>query len=127
MRRGSSAHFAPMHVDGYEVHVGASVGIAIDGNVLEPEVFLRDAMPRCTAQRRTAGAASRSSTPEMRNLAITRMETEDRLHRAVEQGLIRLHYQPIVELGSQRVVGAEALAPVERPEMGEIPPTVFVR
>ena len=28
-----------MHVDGHEIHVGASVGIAIDGNVLEPEVF----------------------------------------------------------------------------------------
>jgi EAL domain-containing protein (putative c-di-GMP-specific phosphodiesterase class I) len=63
---------------------------------------------------------------KMRNLAIARVETEDRLHRAVEQRLVQLHYQPIVEIGSQRVVGAEALARWNDPEMGEIPPTVFV-
>jgi diguanylate cyclase (GGDEF)-like protein/PAS domain S-box-containing protein len=116
----------PMHVDGHEVHVGASVGIAIDGNVLEPEVFFRDADAAMYRAKENGRGRIEIFDTEMRNLAITRIETEDRLHRAVEQGLIRLHYQPIVELGSQRVVGAEALARWNDPELGVIPPTVFV-
>ena len=116
----------PIHVAGHEVRVGASVGIAIDGNVLEPEVFFRDADAAMYHAKENGRGRIEIFDTKMRNLAITRVETEDRLHRAVEQGLIRLHYQPIVELGSQRVVGAEALARWNDPEMGEIPPTVFV-
>jgi diguanylate cyclase (GGDEF)-like protein len=116
----------PMRVAGHEVRVGASVGIAIDGNVLEPEVFFRDADAAMYQAKENGRGRIEIFDTKMRNLAITRVETEDRLHRAVEQGLIRLHYQPIVELGSLRVVGAEALARWNDPDMGEIPPTVFV-
>jgi predicted signal transduction protein with EAL and GGDEF domain/DNA-binding CsgD family transcriptional regulator len=116
----------PMHVDGHEVRVGASVGIAIDGNVLEPEVFFRDADAAMYHAKENGRGRIEIFDTKMRNLAITRVETEDRLHRAVEQGLIRLHYQPIVEIGSQRVVGAEALARWNDPKIGAIPPTVFV-
>jgi EAL domain-containing protein (putative c-di-GMP-specific phosphodiesterase class I) len=115
-----------MHVDGHEVHVGASVGIAIDGNVLEPEVFFRDADAAMYQAKENGRGRIEIFDTKMRNLAIARVETEDRLHRAVEQGLIRLHYQSIVDLGSQRVVGAEALARWNDPEIGMIPPTVFV-
>jgi diguanylate cyclase (GGDEF)-like protein/PAS domain S-box-containing protein len=116
----------PMHVAEHDVRVGASVGIAMDGNVLEPEVFFRNADAAMYHAKENGRGRIEIFDTKMRNLAITRVETEDRLHRAVEQGLIRLHYQPIVELGSQRVVGAEALARWNDPEMGEIPPTVFV-
>jgi diguanylate cyclase (GGDEF)-like protein/PAS domain S-box-containing protein len=116
----------PMHVDGHEVRVGASVGIAIDGNILEPEVFFRDADAAMYHAKENGRGRIEIFDTKMRNLAITRLETEDRLHRAVDEGLIRPHYQPIVEIGSQRVVGAEALARWNDPEMGEIPPTVFV-
>jgi EAL domain-containing protein (putative c-di-GMP-specific phosphodiesterase class I) len=115
-----------MHVDGHEVRVGASVGIAINGNILEPEVFFRDADAAMYHAKENGRGRIEIFDTKMRNLAITRLETEDRLHRAVDEGLIRPHYQPIVEIGSQRVVGAEALARWNDPEMGEIPPTVFV-
>jgi diguanylate cyclase (GGDEF)-like protein/PAS domain S-box-containing protein len=116
----------PMRIGGHEVRVGASIGIAIDGNVLEPEIFFRDADAAMYHAKENGRGRIEIFDTEMRNLAITRMETEDRFRGAVDQGFVRLHYQPIVELGSQRVVGAEALARWNDPEMGMIPPTVFV-
>ena len=116
----------PMHLEGHEVHIGASVGIAIDRNVLEPEIFFRDADAAMYRAKENGRGRIEIFDTEMRNLAITRMETEDRLRGAVDEGLIRLHFQPIVELGSQRVVGAEALARWNDPEIGVIPPAVFV-
>ena len=62
----------------------------------------------------------------MRRLALNRLDTEDRLHLALEGGLIQVHFQPIVQVGSERVIGAEALARWYDAEIGVVPPAVFV-
>ncbi len=51
---------------------------------------------------------------------------EEELRRALELGQFVLHYQPIVELGSRRVLGIEALLRWEHPERGLLPPLSFL-
>src|SRR5208283_5133545 len=48
------------------------------------------------------------------------------LHEALANNEIELHYQPIVEIGTGRVVKAEALARWRHPKLGYVPPSEFI-
>lgn len=58
--------------------------------------------------------------------AIERLKLESELRRAIDGDELTLHYQPVVEAGSGRVVGAEALVRWLHPERGLLGPGVFV-
>jgi diguanylate cyclase (GGDEF)-like protein len=62
----------------------------------------------------------------MQQAAIQRVELENDLRRAVRQGELLLHYQPIVEVPSGRVSGAEALVRWQHPTRGLVPPNDFI-
>jgi EAL domain-containing protein (putative c-di-GMP-specific phosphodiesterase class I) len=62
----------------------------------------------------------------MRADAVARLERETALRRAVERDELVLHYQPVVELKTGVVVGAEALLRWLRPEGGLRPPAEFI-
>ncbi len=70
-------------------------------------------------QVRTAGDALRAD-------ADTRLRTERLLRRAVRDGLLRLHYQPLVDLGSGEVTGAEALVRLQDDDGALVPPDAFI-
>jgi diguanylate cyclase len=52
---------------------------------------------------------------------------EDELRRALAHNMLHVHYQPIMSGDGARIVGVEALARWQHPELGEIPPDRFVR
>jgi EAL domain-containing protein (putative c-di-GMP-specific phosphodiesterase class I) len=54
------------------------------------------------------------------------MQIETELRRAIDQGELRLHYQPIVELATGRVLGAEALVRWQHPQRGLLLPGQFL-
>ena len=56
--------------------------------------------------------------PTMRASAVERLQLENDLGRAVEDGQLRLVYQPVVELATNRIVGFEALAALAAPRAG---------
>ncbi len=64
--------------------------------------------------------------PAMQEAAESRFELESELRRAIDQGEFVLNYQPIVDLRTGELVGAEALIRWDHPTHGRIAPTVFI-
>ena len=116
----------PYLIEGHEVFAGASIGIALGGPSTERvEHLLRDAD---TAMYRAKVRGSRHAVfdSSMHERAMAQLRIENELRRALERGEMRVHYQPIVELGSRRTVGVEALVRWEHRERGLVPPSEFV-
>ncbi len=114
-------------LDGHEITVGASVGIAV--NVCGEESadqLLRNAdlaMYRAKAEQKQAFVVFEE---QMHDAAVARLSAENDLRRAVTRGELVLHYQPIVDLASMRVTGAEALIRWRHPSRGLLPPQEFI-
>src|SRR3546814_9131785 len=60
------------------------------------------------------------------DLAVDRLSIRGELERSVDRGEIAVVYQPIVQLGSRKLVGFEALARWRHPERGAISPVEFI-
>lgn len=117
----------PFSVNGSEVYLRGSVGIALapsDGEDVETLLKYSD-MAMCAAARRAPGAV-RFFNPSL-NSIVERRVTIDRLLRgAIERNELCLHYQPLVRAASGEVVGAEALLRWRNPELGAVPAAEFI-
>ncbi|HET7462456.1 MAG TPA: GGDEF domain-containing phosphodiesterase, partial [Longimicrobium sp.] len=65
--------------------------------------------------------------PSMHETVVARLKLESDLRRATERGELRLLYQPIVELATERTSGMEALLRWQHPERGLLAPSEFMR
>ncbi len=117
----------PIMLEGREIFVSSSIGIAIaarDGR--HAPDLLRDAdtaMYRAKSQ----GTGQTVLFDEGMHLhAVAQLTLESELRRAVERAELRVHYQPIVEASSGEVLGFEALVRWEHPERGLVPPLEFI-
>ncbi|MBL8111534.1 MAG: EAL domain-containing protein [Acidobacteria bacterium] len=114
-------------IDGQEVFLSASVGVAMGSEAYErPEDVLRDAdtaMYRAKARGRARHEVFHES---MRIRAVDRFNLETHLRRALEREELRLHYQPIVSLATGRIIGIEALVRWQHPVRGIVPPDEFI-
>jgi len=118
----------PFDIDGQEVFTSASIGIALGGapNSVRPEDMLRDAD---TAMYRAKGmgiAKHAVFDVTMHDRAVAVLQLENDLRRAIERGELRVQYQPIVALGSGRIVGFEALARWQHRQRGTVAPSEFI-
>ena len=119
---------APLPLEGRELIVTASVGIALrTPEVRDPQALLRCAdVALCRAK--AAGRAGHAVfAPGMNADALARLELEHDLRLAVERGAVAVHYQPKVDLTSGAITELEALARWHHPTRGPIPPGVFIR
>src|SRR6266536_835985 len=64
--------------------------------------------------------------PSMSDQTIERIDLENDLRQGIERGELRLHYQPLVDLASDRIVGFEALVRWQHPVRGLVPPISFI-
>jgi predicted signal transduction protein with EAL and GGDEF domain len=117
----------PLTLDGHEVVITPSIGIAIaprDANDVEELLKAADsAMYRAKAQGRNNYVYF---DRDMQDAGVERLKLENDLRRAIERKELVLHYQPQVDTRSGDVVGAEALLRWEHPEQGLIPPFKFI-
>jgi len=116
----------PQMLSGKLVSYSPSVGIAFSEPHDTAESLIENAdmaMYRAKDQGRGCHASYDTS---MRELARSRASTETELRRAVRQGQIVAHFQPIVSTDGCRVVGFEALARWRHPIHGLLPPSEFV-
>jgi diguanylate cyclase (GGDEF)-like protein/PAS domain S-box-containing protein len=118
---------APFVLDGREVAVTASIGIAMtEVPVAKPEDLFRHADLALYAAKRAGKARIVAFEPTMNNLAWNRLELEADLRKAVEEEQLSLVYQPIVQLATGRIVGAEALLRWQHPTRGPVSPVEFI-
>jgi diguanylate cyclase (GGDEF)-like protein len=116
----------PFVLEGRDVYVSASIGIALgEGRTKTPEDLLRDA-DTAMYWTKERGLDYSEFDPAMDNRALRRLETANHLRKAIEQDEFGVHYQPIVSLRTGAVLAMEALVWWEHPERGPLDPIEFV-
>jgi predicted signal transduction protein with EAL and GGDEF domain/CheY-like chemotaxis protein len=122
------AHFEQaIAVDDHEVFVTASIGIATypeDG--LTTEILIRNADTAMYHAKQEGKAAFQYYSAAMNAASVERLTLETGLRHALDDGSLELHYQPQVEVGTGRIIGAEALLRWAHPQRGYISPTSFI-
>ena len=117
----------PFHLDGREVVIHASIGIAgRTAHHADADELLRDA--DIAMYRAKAAGKSRFEifTDTMQKAVVAQLELEVDLQRAIEDGEFFIHYQPLVDLQSGQTVAVEALARWRHPWRGVVPPAEFI-
>jgi len=118
---------APIDLDGTEILVSASLGVALgprDGATWDTLLEAADhAMRRATAD---GGRRHCFYDPATQERARTRLATEAALHHAIRRDELVLHYQPALDLGSGQVASVEALIRWNHPERGLLGPVEFI-
>ncbi|HKK27849.1 MAG TPA: PAS domain S-box protein [Gemmatimonadota bacterium] len=117
----------PFVVDGSGVRMTASLGVAVSSErVSTAEDLLRLADVAMYEAKSIQGNHFHVFDPETDSVRTHRLERETQLWRALERNELRLHYQPVFDLRSGEVVGAEALVRWEHPTEGLLPPGEFI-
>ncbi len=127
-RRVIDAMAEPVVVDdGHELRVSVSVGAVVvtDGNQAAATVVgnAETAVRRAVQSGRGRYALF---DPRLQQEAVVRHGLEQALHRALDADELLLHYQPVCEVATGRMVGAEALIRWDRPGHGILGPGRFI-
>jgi diguanylate cyclase (GGDEF)-like protein len=117
----------PSSIDGYDVTVGASVGIAVGHpGEMNTESFLKSADLAMYSAKSDGRGTHRMFDPEMDAIVQARRILERDMRTALAQDDFTLFYQPLVNLQTKRVVAFEALMRWQHPERGAVPPAEFI-
>lgn len=118
---------APFILNGHEVYVTVSIGIAGSANGYErAEDMMRDADTALHCAKMAGRARFEIFDTDMRKRAVSRLQMETDLRRALERDELRLHYQPIVDLRTGAIAGFEALVRWQHPLRGLVAPSEFI-
>jgi diguanylate cyclase (GGDEF)-like protein/PAS domain S-box-containing protein len=117
----------PFYVQGQEVFMTASMGIAHypddAPNVID---LIRNADAAMYHAKKNGGNVFSYYSPEMNEAAVERLMTKSKLKRAFERDELLVHYQPKYNIKTGEIIGAEALVRWELPERGIILPSDFI-
>jgi diguanylate cyclase (GGDEF)-like protein/PAS domain S-box-containing protein len=114
-------------IDGIEVIIGASIGIALSpGDGETSEELMRNADMALYRAKSDGGGVHRFFEREMDRQAQKRRDMEIDLRRAFANGEFEVHYQPLVNIAADRISGFESLLRWRHPEKGMISPADFI-
>jgi EAL domain-containing protein (putative c-di-GMP-specific phosphodiesterase class I) len=117
----------PFNINGHEVFISASIGIAINTEAYtETGELLRDADTAMYRAKMQGRSRYEVFDRKMHALAMQRLQLESDLHRSLESQDFLLHYQPIVDLQTGEVSSFEALVRWLRPQRGFTRPGDFI-
>ncbi|HYI62672.1 MAG TPA: EAL domain-containing protein [Acidimicrobiales bacterium] len=116
----------PVPVGDMELGVVASIGVAVAMGDASTVGLLRDADIAMYEAKRAGKGRVCVFDPAMRDSASDRLALQTDLSVALENDQLRVVYQPIVDLVTGLVGGAEALVRWRHPDRGEIPPDSFI-
>ena len=121
------AFAAPVSIDEHQLTVTASIGVATypqDGT--DPETLLSHADAAMYTAKEQGRNCFHFFTPEMNDIAQSRLRLESYLQQALVRQEMTVYYQPVIAFSSGQVVGAEALLRWYCPELGMVPPDQFI-
>ncbi|MGS0754867.1 putative bifunctional diguanylate cyclase/phosphodiesterase [Roseateles sp. GG27B] len=126
--RIKGALLLPFIIDGQEVCVSASIGIAVSESSYDTAGdVMRDADMAMYRAKTLGKARYEIYDQTMHALAVQRLNLETELRWALQEKNFVLHYQPIVELGGEAVVGFEALVRWQRTPTELVYPDKFIQ
>jgi EAL domain-containing protein (putative c-di-GMP-specific phosphodiesterase class I) len=107
--------------------VNTSIGVALSVSSEDlPEDLLRNADLAMYEAKRKGKARYAAIDPSMNERAWERLETETDLRRAIEREEFTVYYQPVVDLGTGKIIEVEALARWQHPRRGLLSPADFI-
>jgi diguanylate cyclase (GGDEF)-like protein/PAS domain S-box-containing protein len=117
----------PLTLDGKEVigHVSVGISTAVSGTA-SPETLLGDADLAMYFAKRQGKSQYQVFVPEMRVDLVDRLQLGEDLRAAIDAGEIEVHYQPVVDIQTGAIVGAEALARWDHATRGPVGPAIFI-
>jgi len=117
----------PHSIDGHDVTVGASVGIAVAcPGQMNTESFLKSADLAMYSAKSEGRGTYRIFDPQMDEIVQTRRSLERDMRTALAQGGFELFYQPLVNLQTNQVTAFEALMRWHHSDRGTVPPSEFI-
>ena len=117
----------PLIIQGHEVFTSVSIGIAMGSEQHErPEQILRDADIAMYHAKGKGRASYEIFDTKMHAAILDRQQLETDLRHALDRRELVLHYQPIVNLKTQLLIGFEVLARWNHPKRGLISPKEFI-
>jgi diguanylate cyclase (GGDEF)-like protein len=118
----------PLEVAGTTLTLTASIGVAMGGaeSSWSADDLFRNATTAMHSAKEHGGARYESFEPSLRVRANTRLRLENDLSQALGRGQLYVEYQPVVDLPSRRISGAEALVRWRHPVRGVVPPATFI-
>jgi len=118
---------APCRLQGCEVALGASIGLAhYPNDAHDTQTLMRYADMAMYAAKAKGRGTHAAYAPQMSQALAEKHQLHDRLKLAVERGGLDLFFQPQVDVASGRIVGVEALLRWHDPELGHISPERFI-
>ncbi|MBZ5685147.1 MAG: EAL domain-containing protein [Acidobacteriia bacterium] len=126
-RRLQEAVAAPFPIESREVRASVSVGIALTTAAhVRPEDILKDADVAMRRAKAMGGSRCEVFDEAMHTRAVGRLKLESDLRMALTERQFRIHYQPVLQLDTRRIMSFEALLRWEHPTQGLISPYRFI-
>jgi diguanylate cyclase (GGDEF)-like protein/PAS domain S-box-containing protein len=117
----------PFLLDGQSVVIGASIGISMaPGDGEESEKLLKSAAMALSRAKKDSRGTFSFFEAGMDARAQSRRKIELDLRDAIQNDVLRPHYQPLIDISSGRITGFEALVRWPHPERGMISPAEFI-
>jgi diguanylate cyclase (GGDEF)-like protein len=126
IERLERAFVQPIVIDGVELRVALKAGIAVFPADGESTESLCGNAETALNKAKELNQRYLFYAPEMNARVAESLAMENRLRRALEEGRLRLHYQPKIDVKTGAVAGLEALIRWTDPELGAVPPAKFV-
>ena len=117
----------PFEISGSRIEQGASIGVVVtDSPFINETEIIQDADVALYEAKREGKGHYAVFTPDMRQQVDSRFSLVQELRQAIKSGELVMHFQPIIDLAANRIVGFEALMRWWHPSRGWVPPTVFI-
>ena len=118
---------APFMIEGHEIYAAVSIGIALGSEFYErADQVLRDADIAMYEAKKRGNASTEIFDARMYANILDRIQLESELHGVLDHNELALVFQPIIDLGTHRLDGFEALVRWNHPTRGLVPPSEFI-